>query len=203
MGDSRRFCSWKIDFLRGVFTSERLEVLTLLASQAAISLENAKLYANLEQRVTERTAELEIARETALTAQQDCRKKHKKASEAANQAKSEFLSNMSHELRTPLNSILGYTHILKRLKTEDHPDYAGLDTIERSGTLLLSLINDLLDLSRIEAHQFELHLAPFDLHECLRMVASMIQVRAQGKGITFYFEPPSEAPLMLLGDENR
>ncbi|GAK54996.1 ATP-binding region ATPase domain protein [Candidatus Vecturithrix granuli] len=183
------------NLLAGIFLPGHLNMLTLLSLLVAISIDYAMFSCTLEQKVHERMAELLSAKEAALKAQHEA--------EIANQAKSEFLSNMSHELRTPLNAILGYAYILKSNKSSTDQDYASLDIIERSGTLLLSLINDLLDLSRIEAHKFELQFAPFDLHECLRMVASMIQIRAQIKGITFYFEPPFESPLMLLGDENR
>ena len=92
----------------------------------------------------------------------------KEAAEAANHAKSEFLTNMSHELRTPLNGILGYAQILKADSTLNDQQREGLEIIQRSGEHLLTLINDILDLSRIEAGKLELMRTEFHLSEFLK-----------------------------------
>ena len=163
----------------------------------------------LQQQVEERTRELQEAKETALEAKHEADEARiaaeaaQRASEVANQAKSTFLANMSHELRTPLNAILGYAHILKRDKSPHSLDYSGLQTIEHSGTHLLNLINDLLDLARIEAQKLELHTAPFHLPECLKAIAAMIHIRTQQKGIAFHFEPHPVLPTFVSGDEKR
>jgi len=179
----------------GVFTPERLEVLNLLSSQAAISIENATLYTTLEQKVTERTAELVEAKEAAEKAQ--------RAAEAANQAKSEFLSLMSHELRTPLNAILGYAQLLKRDKGILDSQQDAIETIHRSGDHLLTLINDLLDLSRIEARQIELKPTNVRLPGFLKHIVEMIRIQAHQKGIAFDRDISSDLPAVVQADEKR
>ena len=150
---------------------------------------------NLEVLVEERTRDLkqEIAE----------RKRAEEAANAANQAKSSFLAAMSHELRTPLNAILGYAHILKRGKSPTENEHKHLEIIERSGTLLLNLINELLDLSRIEAQKFELHEEVFSLYRCLKSVISMIEIRSKEKGICFDSVLDSSLPSSVIGDEHR
>lgn len=127
----------------------------------------------------------------------------KEAAEVANRAKSEFLANMSHELRTPLNGILGYTQILKRSKTLTVQDIQGLDTIYQCGEHLLMLINDVLDLSKIEARRMELHLNEFHLPNFLQAIADLFRLRAQQKGITFLYETLTDLPTAIYADEQR
>ncbi|MGE0085643.1 MAG: MASE3 domain-containing protein [Desulfococcaceae bacterium] len=127
----------------------------------------------------------------------------RKAADAANRAKSEFLANMSHELRTPLNGILGYAQILRRDRELRESQKNGLDVIERSGTHLLNLINEILDLSKIEARKLELHPAQFRFPEFLHGIAQIVQIRAGEKGISFHSEIASNLPPAVRADEKR
>lgn len=110
------------------------------------------------------------------------------AAEAANRSKSAFLANMSHELRTPLNGILGYAQILQRDRSISGKQLDGINIIYRSGEYLLTLINDVLDLSKIEAGKIEIFLAPFNFHEFLQGVTDLFTMRARQKSIEFVFE---------------
>ncbi|MCG8605098.1 ATP-binding protein, partial [bacterium] len=127
----------------------------------------------------------------------------KEAAEAANRAKSGFLANMSHELRTPLNGILGYAQILKRDDTLPDTHHAGIDVIKRSGEHLLTLINDILDLSKIEAGKLEVQPTAFHLPEFLHSIADIASIRAEQKGLVFLYETLSPLPNVVLGDERR
>ena len=127
----------------------------------------------------------------------------KEAAEAANRAKSEFLANMSHELRTPLNGILGYAQLLKRDDTLTEAHRASIDVIKRSGEHLLTLINDILDLSKIEAGNLEVQPTEFHLPEFLRSLADLARIRAEQKGLAFIYETLSPLPDVVQGDERR
>ncbi len=129
--------------------------------------------------------------------------KAKKAADDANQAKSEFLANMSHELRTPLNGILGYAQILGRTEKLSGRGITGLKTIYQCGDHLLTLINDILDISKIEAHKMELFHQSFDFIAFLQSVVEMCRVRADQKGITFLYEADQALPNLIISDERR
>jgi PAS domain S-box-containing protein len=127
----------------------------------------------------------------------------KEAAEAANRAKSTFLANMSHELRTPLNGVLGYTQILNRDKGLTDKQREGIKIIQRSGEYLLTLINDVLDLSKIEAERIELYPTDFHFGEFIEGITELFQMRAQQKGIAFIYEPVSYLPIGVRADEKR
>ncbi|HEX6706841.1 MAG TPA: ATP-binding protein [Albitalea sp.] len=118
----------------------------------------------------------------------------------ASRAKSEFLANMSHELRTPLNAILGYAQLLQWERSLTTKQANGLATIEKSGQHLLTLIDDILDLAKIEAGKLELHPAPIDLRAFLRGIGDIIRVRAEQKGLAYVHDTP-DAPLTVQADE--
>jgi signal transduction histidine kinase len=157
------------------FTSLDLDLLEVLARPAAVAIENAVLYDKMEEKVRERTRELDEA---------------KKSAEAANKAKSEFLTNITHELRTPLNSIIGFSEVMRNGTTgpvtEDQQAY--LKDIWESGRHLLRIINNLLDLSKIEAGMMELDLDEFYLKELLEGSLALFRERAQRRRITLTAE---------------
>lgn len=123
--------------------------------------------------------------------------------EVANRAKSAFLASMSHELRTPLNAILGYTQILKRDKSLSVPQQTGISTIQQGGQHLLALINDVLDLSRVDAGKMEFHPKPVRLGDLLSVVADIVRVRAEQKHLYFELELMEGLPVAVSVDETR
>ncbi len=127
----------------------------------------------------------------------------KEEADKANRAKSEFLANMSHEVRTPLNGILGYAQILQSSKNFDNKDRKGLNIIHQCGTHLLTLINDVLDLSKIEALKMELHTTSFHFPSFLHGVAEIFSIRADQKKISFICQFDSDLPNGILADEKR
>ncbi len=127
----------------------------------------------------------------------------KEAAEVANRAKSTFLANMSHELRTPLNGILGYTQILARDETLTKKQAEGIQIIQRSGDYLLNLINDVLDLAKIEAGRIELFIKPFNFNEFITGIVDLFKMRVMQKNIQFEYKALSDLPDTIEGDEKR
>ena len=124
----------------------------------------------------------------------------KEAAEAANRAKSTFLANMSHELRTPLNVILGMAQLLQRSSQAQAQE---LTSILRSGDHLLALINQVLDLSKIEAGQHKFNPVPFSLYDLLQTVETMMRPHASRKGLSFKMTIAPNAPDAVLGDTQK
>lgn len=140
---------------------------------------------HLEELVATRTSELEDARQHA---------------DAANAAKSAFLANMSHEIRTPLNAILGLTHLVRKTASSDQVDK--LHKIDSAGRHLLSIINDILDISKIEAGRLQLEIQDFHLSAVLDNVRSIIKEQASAKGVDVIVDTDS-VPVWLKGDSTR
>jgi PAS domain S-box-containing protein len=147
-----------------------------------------RLKENLEDQVQQRTAELVHACDAA---------------DAANKAKSVFLANMSHELRTPLNAILGFSSMMRKDPQLPESEKQNIDIINRSGAHLLSLINDVLEMAKIEAGRVQLENVPFDLDAMVRGVNDMMALRAQSKGLQLELDQSSQFPRYIIGDEAR
>jgi len=124
------------------------------------------------------------------------------ASDKANKAKSLFLANMSHEIRTPLNAILGYSQILQRTELSQ-TQRDGVNTIERSGKHLLDVINDILDLSKIEAGGMELHPEEFDLFDLIDDISAMIALRCEQKNLAWHVQQTLKNPLAVYADQKK
>ncbi|MBD2500200.1 response regulator [Anabaena azotica FACHB-119] len=142
----------------------------------------------LEKRVAERTAEITAAKEAA---------------DAANRAKSEFLANMSHELRTPLNGILGYAQILQFDANATDEQLEGCQIIYDCGSHLLTLINDILDIAKIEAKKLELSPKEFHLEQLLLGVGDIFRLKAEQKQIAFIYHADHQLPTAVHADEKR
>lgn len=123
--------------------------------------------------------------------------------EAANLAKSAFLANMSHELRTPLNAILGFSQLMSRDDTITNQQKDSLDIINRSGEHLLNLINDVLEMSKIEAGKTTLNQEPFDLHRLLETIQAMFKIKAESKGLWFKFDLAENLPQYVISDPRK
>ena len=149
----------------------------------------------LETKVEERTAQLEDSiqnTEAALTQAQN-----------ANKAKSRFLANMSHELRTPLNAILGFTQLMTRDSSIGAEQQENLKIINRSGEHLLRLINDILEMSKIEVGQITLNETQFDLHLMLKSIEEMLRLKANSKNIKLSFHIARDVPRIIYTDEGK
>ena len=142
----------------------------------------------LEAQVTERTSELKVAKEHA---------------ESANKAKSRFLANMGHELRTPLNAVMGFSELLSFDSNLTGDQQSNLKIINRSGEHLLNLINDILDMAKIESGKCILNIAPFDLGTLIQDVANMMRIQADKKGLRLQVEHSTLIPRRIVGDEAR
>jgi len=123
--------------------------------------------------------------------------------EKANKAKSDFLANMSHEIRTPMNAILGYSQILQRDTTISGDHKKSINTIYKSGDHLLTLINDVLDMSKIESAKFEIHPVSFFLHSLLDEMDDMFSIRIEQKRLNFITNIKPDLPDLIKADENR
>jgi len=166
----------QIGFLTGAFNG----MVTSIRSKEG---ELQAINTTLEDRVEQRTEQLVLAKEAA---------------EIANAAKSRFVANMSHELRTPLNAILGFSRILQ----QRHPELHQLQTVEKSGRHLLTLINEVLDIARVEADKITLNLQPFHLPAFWQTLYEMMIEQTYQKGLTLNYEIDPHLPTYVLADES-
>lgn len=174
----------------GVFTARSESLAVGIAAQAAIAVDNARLYAQAQRAAAERTQLLESER--AARAE----------SERASSLKDEFLATLSHELRTPLSAITGWTHILRRKLAPGQPDLAkGVEVIERSTRVLVQLIDDLLDMSRITSGKLRLDMQPTSPAAFVQAAVEVIRPSAEAAGVSLQASLQQAGP--VLGDPSR
>ncbi len=125
------------------------------------------------------------------------------SADAASYAKSEFMANMSHELRTPLNGILGYTQIIQNSPNLSKKEQRGIEIIHRCGKHLLTLINDILDFTKIESHQIKLHASDFHLPSFLQGIVEICRIKTEQKGLSFIYLTPDNLPSGINIDKRR
>ncbi|ATX78678.1 Signal transduction histidine kinase [Mariprofundus aestuarium] len=140
------------------------------------------------------------AKESELRRNEALLRQAKSGAESASRSKSIFLANMSHELRTPLNAILGFSQLMQMDPEMSEESRANLQTINRSGSHLLTLINDVLDMSKIEAGKIDLQNDSFNFEELVREAVDMMLVRASSKGVELLIDPESTYPKFIYGD---
>ncbi|MEG3897606.1 MULTISPECIES: response regulator [unclassified Microcoleus] len=164
----------------------------------------AEVLARIEHQLTiQRLKRQLIDRNAELQQEIIERKKAEEAAAAASLAKSQFVANMSHELRTPLNAILGFTQVMSRDSLLSHENIENLRIINRSGQHLLELINDVLDLSKIEAGIISLDERSFDLYQLLDTLEEMFQIKAETKSLQLRFSVQANVPQYIKTDEKK
>ncbi|MEG4198254.1 GAF domain-containing protein [Microcoleus sp. Pol12A5] len=173
------------------WTSSEIESLQQISVQLAIAIQQSTLF---EQAKTE-IADRRLA-ETAL-------QKAVVAADTANRAKSEFLSSMSHELRTPLNAILGFSQVMVRDSSLNNQHQQHLEIINRAGEHLLALINDILEMSKIEAGRSQLNESSFNLMRLLKTLEEMFRLKAKSKKLQLNLEVGDGVPHFVTGDEGK
>ncbi len=184
---------WETLWFRGILIISLMGLVTGVFYKQRRNAKKREEY--LEIVVKERTHDLAASNKALQTA--------KEAAETANRAKSVFLSNMSHELRTPLNGILGYAQILRREPTLSPRQLDGLNIIYDSGQHLLTLINDILDIAKVEAGKLELYPTPVNLPNLLTGVVNIIKMAAREKSLKFAYEAASDLPEAVEADKKR
>lgn len=188
---SKAITSGELDQTVEVSGIDELEQLGTSFNQMAQRLQEA--IATLEQRVAERTADLEDSNQNLEL--------EKERAESANRAKSAFIANMSHELRSPLNAIIGFSQLMMRADAMPKAQLDNAGIIYRSGDYLLTLINNILDLSKIEANKVILTTRDVDLHRLLNDLEDMLFLRAEYKGIKLVVDYPDSLPRYIHGDD--
>jgi PAS domain S-box-containing protein len=172
------------------YSESEIGIIQELALRCALAVDNARLYEDVRRELAERRR----AEESLLEAHQ--------LAEAANRSKSAFLANMSHEIRTPMSAIMGYAELLGR-QLSDAELLRYVEIIRRNGGFLLEILNDVLDLSRIEAGRLEIERQRFSPHEIFLEVCSLMQVRADEKGLPLVLEFDGQLPESIESDPTR
>jgi signal transduction histidine kinase/CheY-like chemotaxis protein len=182
-----------LQLFMGVIAITTMLVLASVSENERANLRLKRANIDLEQRVIERTHELQKSEAKALELAAKA--------ESANQAKSAFIANMSHELRSPLNAVIGFSQLMMRTTNLPIEQYENASVIYRSGDYLLTLINNILDLSKIEAGRTTLNVHNFDLYNLLDDVEDMLQLRATNAGLNLIFERANDVPRYICTDE--
>ncbi|WP_414550312.1 MASE1 domain-containing protein [Anabaena sp. CCY 0017] len=177
----------------GVISVTTMVMLAIVTENHKYRLNLQTINAELEQRVFERTKDLQ---ESEAKAQELAAK-----AEAANRAKSAFIANMSHELRSPLNAVIGFSQLMLRAKNLPPDQYENAGIIYRSGDYLLTLINHILDLSKIEAGKATLNINDFNLYRLLDDLEDMLHLRASSTGLSLIFKRSKNLPHYICTDE--